>query len=198
MEKSHTPEFAGPTARRYAARVGLLLAALLTAAAFSKGLPAHADAAAAPGLEKFIGSYKYAGKKEEGVAIVEKALDQALGDLNMVMKALAKRGMAQRFAETISIEGDARKLGIKIGDNDKVSVGIGKTEAVNSKDGKRSGTATHRFDAGKITESISGEDGTITNVFSLSADGKTLTRDAHVTSKRMQNPLKYRLLYTRK
>lgn len=196
MRKLSDRNPASPTARRYATRLGLLLAALLAVAALRPGLPARADAA--PGLEKFIGSYKYAGKRDEGVAIVEKALDHALGDLNMVMKALAKRGLSQRFAETIAIGGDAGKLSIKIGDNDPVSVGIGKSETVNSKDGKRSGKASHQFDGSKLIESIAGEDGTMKNVFSLSADGKTLTREAHITSKRMQNALEYRLLYTRK
>ena len=78
-----------------------------------------------------------------------------------------------------------------------MAVVIGKTENVTGKDGK-TGKATHAFDGAKLTETIAGSDGSITNVFTLSADGKTLTRDTTVNSARMQKPLKFRLLYTRK
>jgi hypothetical protein len=182
-------------------RFGRLFLIGLTALGAALLLPlaaAHAaDGSAAAGLAKFVGQYKYAGTRDEGIAIVEKAMDEALADVNIVMRTIAKKAMAQNFAETVAIDGDAGKLGIKIGENNKVAAGIGKTETVTGKDGK-SGKATHAFDGTKLTETITGDDGSIVNVFTLSADGKTLTRDTTVTSQRMKKPLKYRLLYTRK
>jgi hypothetical protein len=106
--------------------------------------------------------------------------------------------MSGRFAETVLIEISGGELGIKIGENEKATVGVGKTETVKSVDGKQSGKVSHQFDGTKITETLTGENGTITNVFQLSADGKTLQRDVNVVSPRLQKPLKYRLIYTRK
>jgi hypothetical protein len=168
----------------------------MAVALFSLAAPALAETPA--GLEKYAGEYKYANTRDHGVAIVEKALDAALADLNMVMKMLVKKTMSQRFAETVSIEVDGSKVGIKIGENDKATARIGETETVKSKDGKQSGKLTHQFDGSKLTETLTGENGTIVNVLQLSADGKTLQRDVTVTSPRMQKPLKYRLVYNRK
>ncbi len=169
---------------------------VLAAALLSVAAPALADAPA--GLEKYDGEYKYANTREHGVAIVEKALDAALADLNMVMKLLVKKSMSGRFAETVSIDVDGSEVGIKIGDNDKATARIGETENVKSKDGKQSGKLTHQFEGGKLTETLTGENGTIVNVLQLSADGKTLSRDVTVTSPRMKKPLKYKLVYNRK
>jgi hypothetical protein len=168
----------------------------MAVALFSLAVPALAETPA--GLEKYAGEYKYSNTRDHGVAIVEKALDAALADLNMVMKMLVKKSMSQRFSETVSIEVDGSKVGIKIGDNDKATARIGETETVKSKDGKQSGKLTHQFDGSKLTETLTGENGTIVNVLQLSADGKTLQRDVTVTSPRMQKPLKYRLVYNRK
>jgi hypothetical protein len=150
------------------------------------------------GLEKYAGEYKYANTREHGVAIVEKALDAALADLNTVMKMLVKKSMSQRFSERVAIEVDGSTVGIKIGDNEKATARIGETETVKSKDGKQSGQLTHLFEGGKLTEKLTGENGTVVNVLQLSADGKTLQRDVTVTSPRMKKPLKYRLVYNRK
>lgn len=179
--------------KRAFARVASMLAAGLLLCA---SMAARAEAPA--GLEKFAGAFKYAGTRDQGMAIVEKAFDEALSDLNMVMRLMAKKAMAQRFAEHVAIEIAEEKVGIKIGDNEKVTVELGKTENVKSSDGKSSGKATHKFEAGKLTESLTGETGTITNVFSLSADGKSLTREVTVTGERLKKPVKYRLIYTRK
>jgi hypothetical protein len=180
----------------FSAPLGIARALLAAAALAIVPLAAHADAPA--GLDKYAGNYKYGNTRDHGVAIVEKALDQALADLNMVMKLLVKKTMSSRFAETVAIEIDGSDVGIKIGENDKATSKIGETKSVKSKDGKQSGQLSHQFDGSKLTETLSGENGTFVNVFTLSADGKTLTRDVTVTSQRMKKPLKYRLVYTRK
>ncbi len=159
-------------------------------------LPARADAP--PGLDKFDGDFTYKGTKDQGMAIVEKAFDEALADLNIVMRTMAKKAMAQRFAERIGIDIDGEKVGIKIGDNEEVDVKLNKTETVKSADGKGSGKATHKFEGGKLIETLVGDTGTITNVFTLSADGKTLTREVTVSGERLKKPAKYKLVYVRK
>ena len=196
MDKLRIDE--GTTSPRPGARPrlrGLQLLSLLSTGLLLLALPALAETP--PGLEKFVGHYKYSKDRDHGVAIVEKALDTALGDLNMMMKLVVKKSMSGRFAETVLIEVSGSELGIKIGENEKATVGVGKTETLKGADGK-SGKVTHQFDGSKITETLTGENGTITNVFQLSADGKTLQRDVNVVSPRLQKPLKYRLIYVRK
>jgi hypothetical protein len=187
-ERRPLPRFRSLAGAARAFAAGLLLC---TSAAVVR-----ADAPA--GLDKFAGQFNYSGTRDQGMAIVEKAFDEALSDLNMVMRLLAKKAMAQRFAEHVLIDIAGDKVGIKIGDNEKVTVGLGKTETVKSSDGKSSGKATHKFEGGKLSENLSGDTGTITNILSLSADGKTLTRDVTVTGERLKKPVKYRLVYVRK
>ena len=95
------------TARKPKALPALLLALFaLCCAALGRPI-ATASAEEPAGLAKLVGQYKYAGTRDEGIAIVEKAMDEALSDLNMVMRLLAKKAMAQHFSETVAIDGDA-------------------------------------------------------------------------------------------
>jgi hypothetical protein len=115
----------------------------------------------------------------------------------MVMRMLVKKGVNQNFAETVLIELPMPKVAIKLGELDKASVAIGKTETMTNAEGK-SGKVTHAFDGSKLTETLSGEDGSITNVFTLSADGKTLHRSVTATGGKLKKPIKYTLDYVRK
>ena len=89
-----------------------------------------------------------------------------------------------------------RKLGIKVGDLDKATQELDKTETVSS--GKQTGKLTYRFDGSKVITTLAGDEGTITTVFTLTPDGKTLQRDVKMESKRFRKPVTYRLLYKRK
>ena len=171
-------------------RTALVLGLLLAAGSALAETPA--------GLPRYAGNYIYSGTRDQGVAIVEKAMEPALADLNMVMRLLAKKGIADRFAETILIEVPAGKVGMKVGTLPKATAELDKPTPVKSDDGKQSGTVTFKFDGSKLTSILAGDDGNITTVFTLSADGKTLQRDVHVTSKRMKKPVAYRLVYKRK
>lgn len=189
----HTHAGRLPRARsRALSALPVIARAALLALAFAGTVRADAPA----GLAKFAGNYKYAGTRDQGIAVVDKAIDESLADLNMVMRLLVKRAIQDRFAETILIETPGDKIGIKVGDLDQVTLPIGKTERVTGKNGK-SGNVTHTFDGSKITETVAGDQGTITNVFELSPDGKTLHRSVTVTGERMKKPVKYRLDYAR-
>ena len=151
-----------------------------------------------PALAKMAGQYKYAGTREQGVAIVEKAADEALADLNMVMRLLIKKAMSSSFAETVLIETPSGKIGMKVGDLEKTTQPIGKTETVKTADGKRDAKLTYTFDGSRIKATLAGDEMTIVTYLTLAGDGKTLARDVTVTGKRISKPVKYRLMYTRK
>src|SRR5262249_32802622 len=121
--------------------------ALCLCAAFASSVLADAPA----GLAKYGGSYKYAGSREDGIAGIDKAVDKAMADDNMVKRLLVKHWIEQKFAELIVIDLPPGKIGIKVGDGKTVTIEIGKTEEVKGEDG-RTGKITHSFDGSKITQ----------------------------------------------
>ena len=151
-----------------------------------------------PALAKYAGHYKYAGTRDQGVAIVDKALNRGLADVNMVIRFMIKKEFADHFVDTIIIETPAGKLGIKTGELPMATVEVGKTESMKSPDGKATFKITHQFDGNRVTQIASGELGTTTTVFELDSDGKTLHRSVTFKGERLDKPLKYKLDYTRK
>lgn len=65
----------------------------------------------------------------------------------------------------------------------------GKTEKIRVTTETQGSTMTQRFQA---------EDGTRTNVYSLSPDGRTLTVNVTVTSEKLTGPVTYKLVYRRR
>lgn len=163
----------------------------------SPAASAHADDA---GLAKYAGSYKYDGTKEEAEKVVSKAIDDALSQLNMVMRMMVKKAIemrpGQKFIDTILIETPSGQIGLKMGEHEKVVLKINKPKTM-ERDGK-SGKVTHKWSGGKITQVLEGDNGKVTNVLTLAKDGKTLHRDVTITSERLKKPIKYRLDYKRK
>jgi hypothetical protein len=181
---------AKPSHSRRGRGIGLALAICLGSATVLAQTP--------PDLARYAGTYVYAGKRDDGIEIVEKAVDKAMADQNMVMRALAKKGFSDHFADTIMIEVPPGKIGLKVGDLDKYTQEIGKTVTVKGKDGKQ-GRLTYRFDGGAITSTLLGEDSTsVRTLLTLAADGKSLQREVKITSSQLNKPISYRLQYKRK
>lgn len=176
------------------AKVASALLAALTLA-LSYGI---ARAETPPELAKFAGDYVYAGSKDQGIAIVDKAIDDGLSDVNMVMRFMIKKALADHFVDVISIDVPSGKIGIKTGELPKATTDIGKSESFKSPDGKYSIKVTHQFDGSRITEISEGDNGTTTTVYTLGSDGKTLNRSVTFKSDRLQKPVKYKLVYKRK
>jgi hypothetical protein len=177
-------------ARRWVAPLTLL--ALVGSLASARAQTASA------GVARYAGEYKYAGTREDGIAIVDRALDYALSDFNMVERPLIKQALAQRFAETIHIEVAANKVGIKVGNYPQANCELGKTAPATGEDGKPAGTVAHKLDGSTLIETFMGEHGTIVNNFELSADGKTLLRSVTVKGDNLKKAIRYKLQYVRK
>jgi hypothetical protein len=56
---------------------------------------------------------------------------------------------------------------------------------------------TTEWENGRLEQTFAAEDGQRVNVFTVSADGNTLTMNVTITSPRLPNPLTYRLVYNR-
>jgi hypothetical protein len=182
--------------RGFLAVLAVAVASIASPAALGGGVAAADDTP--PVLAKMAGSYKYSNTRDHGVAIVEKATEEALADLNMVMRLLIKKALSSSFAEAVLIETPPGKIGMKVGDLDKTVQGVGKTETVKTSDGKREAKLTYDFDGSRIKATLAAEEMTVVSYFTLAGDGKTLARDVTVTGKRISKPIKYRLVYTRK
>jgi hypothetical protein len=190
MERASVVEVSSGRSQPAILVLGVLLAGLSVPAA------ASADG---PELGKYAGNYQFKGKKEDGEKTVDKAVDEALADLSMVMRLMVKKAMDARktpFIETIAIETPPGKIAITMGDMDRVETKANQSETV-KRDG-RTGKVTHKFGAGKLTQIVEGENGVIQNVLTLTSDGKTLHRDVTITNERLKKPIKYRLTYARK
>lgn len=177
----------------FASRIPSLLAcaALLLA---SLTHPVHAEPP--PDLRRFAGSYAYAGTHDQGQAIVDSAFDAAMQKLNMVMRLMAKKALAQGFAESIVIALPGDRISVQVGDRTPVPTEPGKTETV-KREG-RTGMLTQRLSGKALEVLLEGDDGSVRNVFELSADGKTLKRSVTVKSPRLDKPVSYTLSYVRR
>jgi hypothetical protein len=183
-------------ARARCIRIAGLLAGV--AAVLVIGVGARAEKPATP-LVQYAGEYRFAGTRAEGVAIIEKAMDDALSDLNTVMRLMAKKAMTQYFAEVIVIETPPGKLGLKVGDFEKITTELGKSKTVQNPGGMGTSEVMYGFDRGAIREVVkSSMDTTITTISRLSDDNKALLRDVTVQGSRLPKPIKYRLTYLRK
>jgi len=149
-------------------------------------------------LVRYAGVFSYAGTKEQGLAIVDRAWDAALSDANIFMRFMIKNAVKQRLIDKILIELPPGKIAVKLGDFEKVPAEIGKTENFKAADPKQSGKVTYEFDGSKITETFVGDQGTFTNLLELAPDGKTLHRSVTIQSDRLPKPVRYQLDYVRK
>ncbi|MDH5671257.1 MAG: hypothetical protein OEZ06_03855 [Myxococcales bacterium] len=183
-----------PTTRRPFAGWLVGAAALSLAVSFSQ--PAQAEVT----LQNYAGNYTYAGTEAQGKAVMDKAMDEALSQLNTVMKLMVKKLLDarpnNRFIDKVMIGVAGDTIEIKMGDLDAVKTKNGKPVTM-TREG-RTGQVTHSFKGGKLMQTVAGEGGKIVNVMTLSSDGKTLHRDVTISSDRLQKPIKYRLSYTRK
>ena len=177
----------------------LLRAILAISVALTMGAVAPEARSETPAsLARYAGTFSYAGTKEQGLAIVEKAWDAALSDVNIFMRFMIKNAVKQRLVDKILIELPPGKIAVKLGDFEKVAAEIGKTENFKGADPKQSGKVTYEFDGSKITETFVGDQGTFTNVLELTLDGKTLHRSVTIQNDRLPKPVRYQLDYVRK
>lgn len=177
------------------------LAATLACAVAFVVLSAAGTAVADPAAElaKFKGSYKFAGTRDDAMKVIGKAIDDGLSQVNIVMRTVIKKAIEGRkgtYIETISIDAPGSDIVIKLADYE-VKAPNGKAKSVTSPDGRPT-TVKHELSGGALKQSFTGEDGSITNTFTLKDGGKTLRRKVTITSKRLSKPVTYQLSYTRR
>jgi hypothetical protein len=174
---------------------GLVAVAALSApsAARSEGGPPQTAA-------RYVGTYRYAKALGHGRAIVDRAFDDGLRQLNPILRAMARSQMT-------SVEPLVRTITIALpGDRISVRFAAGRTATFVSHPGAaerirtprgREVVLTQRFRGGRLEQHFVGPRSRQRNVMTLSPDGQALQLDATIESRQLQRPIEVRLDYVR-
>ena len=171
------------------------LAGLVAMAAWSA--PSVASAEHPARLKKFAGNYTFAGSDEQGIATVNKAVEEALAQMNVVKRKVIQKliGGERRFIKTIAIDLSSNKITIKADELSSESK-LGETKTIEGRGGSAKLTVTLKGEA--LQQVIQSDRGAFTIIYRLKDGGKTLERDVTVTDKWLDKPVKYQLKYKRK
>lgn len=166
--------------------VGVLVASVVGAGV------AHAEPSAE--LVKFAGSYQFAGKDEEGLAVIDKAIEEAVSQMNKVKGLVVRKVLEanKRFIKQIKIDLPDNRIHIKLDDLES------DTRLDEAKDVGNGAKLTVRFKGGKLEQVLESDRGAFTTVFQLVQGGQMLQRDITVTDKWLDKPVRYRLMYKRR
>ncbi len=174
------------------ARMILALVVLAGVTCATCASPARADASAE--LAKFAGSYQFVGTDEEGMAVIDKAIEEAVSQMNKV-KALVIRKVLEankRLIKQVKIDFPSGRVHMKLDDLEA------DTKLGESKDIGSGAKLTVRVKDGKLEQIIESDRGAFTTVYQLVQGGAVLQRDVTVTDKWLDKPVRYRLLYKRR
>jgi hypothetical protein len=169
------------------------LAAAAFGFALAAALPLTADAQGASSLN---GTFRLNAAASENV---HDAIDAAVRPMNRITRPIARRrlrGTNVAYARVViatsggqhSIQFDERAA--------VVSPADGTAIRWRREDGEDF-DVTQRVTNGRLEQRFVAEDGSRTNVFTLSPDGNTLTMQVIIESPRLRDPLVYRLVYSR-
>jgi len=167
--------------------LGLALGALLT----------HSAAADAPSdLKRFAGNYVYAQSTSHGEQVVEKALEGALAELNVAKRMLAMAAMKRRSLLIKSVRivaGDTVKVRL---DEFDAEAKLDTPKTIKNPQGKEV-KLLFRFKGGKLEQIMKSDRGSMSTVYKLDADGKTLHRFVTIKGKKLTKPIRFKLTYKR-
>jgi hypothetical protein len=147
-----------------------------------------------------LGTYRFAGGREE-VREVERAIDEAVDEMNVFIRGIARRRLREPNLPTdelrISLGGDL--LTVARTGQPKVSAPTtGKPVPWRNPRNGNELQASHRITpAGALEQKLIGDRGVSTNVFTVSAEGKLLMKTT-VTADKLPSPIRFTTTYVRK
>lgn len=165
----------------------VLLAGLLLAV-----VPARADAP--PDLVKFVGRYQYAGPDEDGMAIIDRAIGEAVAQLPKVKGLVVKKVLEanKRFIKLVTIDLPSGRVHIKL-DDIEIDVKLGEPRDIGN-----GAKVMVRMKGSKMEQVVANDRGALTTLYELADGGQVLHQDVLVTDKWLTNPVRYRLTYKRR
>jgi hypothetical protein len=184
--------------RNNGARWRILLAAvgvaawLLTLGGTARG--GEGDAA----LAAFTGTYRLEDAAAVGKAI-EQAIEQAIAPMNVITRTVARGRLRETNSPYQVVVFDIRDGAIRFtrdGGNPVLSDAVGTPVPWKREDGKLY-EVTQAADGTTLRQCFRAEDGSRTNLFSLSEDAGRLTVAVTVTSPKLPKPLTYSMTLAR-
>jgi hypothetical protein len=182
--------------------------ALVFAFAFVAASPAGAQdaGAGAPAAEApparveppLAGLFTFAGGEAERRGVAQ-AIDRSVHPLFFAIRGIARGKLEDRtaIARTIAFRFEPPQVRCSIpGAPDAVSPESG--AAVDYKVMGDTVKLSHRKEGDRLVQTFTSGDGTRTNVFVPSADGKSFTMQVTITSPRLSVPVRYALTYARR
>lgn len=130
---------------------------------------------------------------------VETAIEKAVEDMNFIVRPIAKSRLSktnqpyQRVVisytpTTVSITTDKRAA---------IQTPSNGTSIKWTREDDEVFNVSTEWKSGKLQQIFKAEDGARSNLFSISPDGKVLTLEVTITSPKLPQPLKYKLLFNR-
>lgn len=157
-----------------------------------------AEASPTAARDRFTGSYTYVGGEAQKAAL-EKAIEKATDSMFFATRGIAR----SRLRDKTQIRS---VVGFSFGGGNITSTATGITPAVSPESGSpvpyKSGGDTVQLSQklnanGQLVQSFTADDGGRTSTYVLSADGKTLTVNLVIQSKKLPEPVRYTLSYRR-
>ncbi len=153
-------------------------------------LPAIASA------QSLAGTYTFNRQASDNV---NAAIDQAVRRMNFVTRPIARgrlRGTNQPYRRIVIAH---TQTSVSITTDDRAAItspSNGTPVKWRREDGETLDVSTE-WENGKLEQTFKADDGQRVNTYSLSADGRTLTMAVTITSGKLPQPLRYKLLYDR-
>ena len=167
---------------------------------------ARADAPASPPAEqaptardRLAGSYVYAGGEKE-IAARNAAIDKATESMFFAIKGVARSKLREKtpVSPSVGITFGSGKITVSAaGAPPAGSPDNGSSVAYKNPDGQTSKLSQKLTADGKLVQIFASENGSRTNTFSLSSDGKTLTMRVSIESGKLPQAVQYALTYRR-
>jgi hypothetical protein len=131
---------------------------------------------------------------------IHQAIDRAVAGLNFAFRPIARTRLRRSNTPyaTVRIErrGEEMAIGLDAVGDAIVTPASGAPVRWRRADGELLQVST-AWEGGRLRQSFVAEDGRRDNLYSLSEDGRLLTMEVTVSSPRLREPLRYRLVYRR-
>jgi len=167
---------------------------------------ARADAPASPPAEqaptardRLAGSYVHAGGEKE-IAARDAAIDKATESMFFAIKGIARSKLREKTPVSASVGITFRNGNVVVSAAGAPPAGSpenGSSVPYKNPDGQMSKLSQKLTADGKLVQIFAGENGTRTNTFSLSSDGKSLTMRVIIESGKLPQAVQYALTYRR-
>lgn len=153
-----------------------------------------------PNLDPLLGTYRFVGGEKE-VREVERAIDDAVDEMNIFIRGIARRRLREPNLPTDELRIDLENDTITIARSGQPAVSAPATGKRVTWKNPRNGNelrVAHRITPdGSLEQNLVGDRGVSTNVFSLAEDGRLLMKTT-VEADKLPSTLRFTTTYARK